>query len=355
MKKNSVNGQQYILVLGALLLCAFFLYVLRSVLLPFAVGIVVAYFLNPSVGRLAKFGMSRAIATSVVMGLFILILIPGIFLFGSMIVSQIADFIGKLPNYADTFVKRIMPLVEELKTRFTGFSSDNLESMLRENAFGSVNLLGKILKSVITNGFAFINLLSLLLISPVVAFYMLRDWPEFTDKMRELVPQKYRGNVLEAVQEVNKIVSGYLRGQFCVCLVLGSYYSLGLWSVNLEMGITVGFLAGMISFIPYVGSISGFIMAMALAITQYGTWDKITAVIVVFAIGQFVEGNFLTPKLVGENIGLHPVWVMFALLAGGVIWGLLGMIIAVPVAAIIGVLLRYLLKNYRESALYLDS
>ena len=184
---------------------------------------------------------------------------------------------------------------------------------------------------------------------------MLRDWHQFTDRIQGLIPQKHKQTVLDGMQEVNRIISGYLRGQALVCLCLGSYYSFGLWLVGLEMGVVVGFLAGIISFIPYVGSISGFLMAMALVITQYGTMPKIVAVLAVFAIGQFFEGNFLTPKLVGENIGLHPVWVMFALLAGGVLLGLLGMIIAVPCAAIIGVWLKYLIKNYKQSPMYLDN
>ena len=211
-----------------------------------------------------------------------------------------------------------------------------------------------IAQTIISNGFEFINLLSLLLISPVVAFYMLRDWHNFTDKIYGLIPHKQKKTVVDGINAVDRIISGYLRGQFMVCIILGSYYSFGLWLINLRLGILVGFLAGLISFIPYVGSISGFLLAMILVITQYGTMPKIAAVITVFAIGQFIEGNILTPKLVGENIGLHPVWVMFALLAGGVLLGLLGMIIAVPVAACIGVWLRYMVENYKNSAIYLE-
>jgi len=192
------------------------------------------------------------------------------------------------------------------------------------------------------------------LISPVVAFYMLCDWHEFTRKIFDLVPKKHKKAIKDGMQEVDRIISGYLRGQFLVCVSLGTFYSCGLWLVNLHLGVLVGFLAGMISFIPYVGSISGFLMAMVLVVTQYGTMPKIIEVVVVFGLGQFLEGNFLTPKLVGENIGLHPVWVMFALLAGGVLLGLLGMIIAVPLAACIGVFLRYLINNYKKSAVYLE-
>lgn len=356
MKKSDVNNQRYLLILSVLLICGGLLYVLRSVLLPFVVGIVLAYFLDPMVSKISKSGeTSRTIATTVVMVLFLLVLLPLCVLLGGAVFAQVSDFAVKLPEYIHSFARRIMLLVNELKAHFPALNAENLEGMIQDNAANSFKILGKILGRVLANGFAFINVLSLLLISPVVAFYMLRDWHKFTGRLLGLIPQKHKQTVLDGIQEVNKIISGYLRGQALVCLCLGSYYSFGLWLIGLELGVLVGFLAGIISFIPYVGSISGLLMAMALVITQYGTLPKIAAVLVVFGIGQFVEGNFLTPKLVGENIGLHPVWVMFALLAGGVLLGLLGMIIAVPVAAIIGVLLRYLIKNYKQSPLYLEN
>lgn len=355
MAKKNVDTQRYMLFLCVFLICGGFLYALRSVLLPFVVGIVLAYFLDPLVSKISKNGStSRTVATTVVMGVSLLILLPLLILLCSAVVSQAAEYAAKLPEYARSFAQRLLPILGEIKEHF-GFNYGNVENVLQENMANYLKILGKVLQSVVSNGFAFINVLSLLLISPVVAFYMLRDWHLFTAKIQGLIPQKHKQTVLDGMQQVNRIISGYLRGQALVCLCLGSYYSFGLWLVGLEMGVFVGFIAGIISFIPYVGSISGFLMAMALVITQYGTMPKIIAVLIVFGIGQFFEGNFLTPKLVGENIGLHPVWVMFALLAGGVLLGLLGMIIAVPCAAIIGVLLKYLIKNYKQSPMYLDS
>lgn len=355
MVKKNVDNQRYMLFLCVFVICGVFLYALRSVLLPFVVGIVLAYFLDPLVSKVSKNGStSRTVATTIVLGVSLLILLPLLVLLCSAVFSQAAEYAAKLPEYARLFAQRLLPVLGEVKERF-GFNYGNVENVLQENMANYLKIAGKVLQSIVSNGFAFINVLSLLLISPVVAFYMLRDWHQFTAKIQELIPQKHKQTVLDGIQQVNRIISGYLRGQALVCLCLGSYYSFSLWLVGLEMGVVVGFLAGIISFIPYVGSISGFLMAMALVITQYGTMPKIIAVLAVFGIGQFFEGNFLTPKLVGENIGLHPVWVMFALLAGGVLLGLLGMIIAVPCAAIIGVLLKYLIKNYKQSPMYLDN
>ncbi len=353
--KKEINQQRYLLIIGVMLICGSLLYVLRSVLLPFVMGIVIAYFLNPLVNKMVcKNRISRNLATIIVMSMFLLILLPLIVLLGSAAFSQVGQFLSNLPQHLSGFGAKMTVWVHQLQQYFPALAFENVEAALQENFGDSFKPVLKVVRSVINNGFALINILSLLLISPVVAFYMLRDWPTFTDKLLGLVPQKHKTQVQDGIKQINRIISGYLRGQVLVCIALGSIYSFGLWLIGLDLGLVVGFLAGLISFIPYVGSISGFLMAMVLVITQYGTLPKIIAVIAVFAVGQFLEGNFLTPKLVGENIGLHPVWVMFALLAGGVLLGLLGMIIAVPAAACIGVFLRYLIDNYKQSRIYLD-
>lgn len=352
MKDQQVKNKRYLLIAVVGVVVCGFLYVLRSVLLPFVVGIALAYFLNPFVQKMKK--LSRTSATVVVLGTFLLILFPLLLLIGGAAVSQIGQFLADLPQFISSFGEKITQWVHRLTVLAPSLGIENVEQMLQGNIGESFKPAAKVVKSVIQNGFALVNVVSLLLIAPVVAFYMLRDWPDFVGKIYDLVPKRNKKIVKEFAEEVNRIISGYLRGQFLVCVILGTFYSCGLWLVNLHLGVLVGFLAGLISFIPYVGSISGFLMAMVLVVTQYGTLPKILEVVAVFLIGQFIEGNFLTPKLVGENIGLHPVWVMFALLAGGVLLGLLGMIIAVPVAACIGVMLKMAIKEYKKSQIYLQ-
>ena len=226
--------------------------------------------------------------------------------------------------------------------------------MIKGNIGNGVKLASKLFQGLIANGFAFINLISLILITPIVAFYMLRDWDTFVKKFEGLLPKKSKRGIMQSMQEINTIIAGFIRGQLSVCVILGLYYSIGLKLVGLELGLLVGFIAGVISFIPYVGSITGFVLAIILAFAQFNDITHVMYVVAVFLSGQFLEGNFLTPKLVGDNVGLHPVWVMFALLAGGVLLGFLGLMLAVPVAAIIGVLLRNLIKRYKMSSLYLE-
>lgn len=258
------------------------------------------------------------------------------------------------PKYLALVLEKARPALQRLAERFPGLIGGNLEEMIKGNIGNGVKFAGALLKGLIANGFAFINLISLILITPIVTFYMLRDWDTFVCKFEGLLPKKSKKGIMESMKEINVIIAGFIRGQLSVCLILGLYYSIGLKLVGLELGLLVGFIAGVISFIPYVGSITGFVLGIILAFAQFGDVTHVMYVVAVFLSGQFLEGNFLTPKLVGDSVGLHPVWVMFALLAGGVLLGFLGLMLAVPVAAIIGVLVRNMIKRYKQSSLYLE-
>ena len=332
----------------------FLLYVLRSVLMPFVAGILVAYLLDPMVDRLQKFKMSRTCATLVVCVLTVLVVLPLLGLLLGMIENQVSLLLKITPKYLGLIMEKINPLLAKLIERFPELKDANLEEIVKANIGNALKIAGKVLKGVISNSFAILNIVSLLLVMPVVAFYMLRDWDSFVKKTEELLPKKSKKGIIDSFKEIDKIIAGFIRGQLSVCLILGVMYSIGLKLVGLELGLLVGFIAGIISFIPYVGSITGFVVGCILAFAQYGDFSHVVYVIIVFMVGQFIEGNFLTPKLVGESVGLHPVWVMFALLAGGVLLGFLGLMLAVPIAAIIGVLVRNAIKRYKKSSLYLD-
>lgn len=330
-------------------------YILRSVLLPFVAGIIIGYLLDPLTSKFTKLGLNRTLATFLVLFLVIITLVPALIILFGVIDEQLGRFITVVPQYIGSLIKKIEPLIIELQDRFPNLEPDKIKDYLRNNATNGLKLVGSVFRSVITGGFAFFNLLSLLLITPVVTFYMLRDWDKFIAKVDSLLPRSSKASIRQQAREIDRTLSGFIRGQFSVCVLLGTYYSLGLYFVGLELGVLVGFIAGLISFIPYVGSIVGFVVSLGIAFAQFDSLMPIIQVVIVFITGQFLEGNFLTPKLVGENVGLHPVWVMFALLAGGVLLGFLGLMIAVPVAAIIGVLIRHAIENYKKSSLYLDN
>ena len=332
----------------------YLLYILRSVLMPFVAGILLAYLLDPLVDKLQKLKISRLWATLLVCLTVILIILPTTGLFLGMLENQISLLLQATPKYLSLIMIKIRPILQNISERFPELKETNIEEIVHNNIGNSLKIIGQIFKSILSNGFALINLISLILITPVVTFYMLRDWDIFVKKFEGLLPKKSKKGIIDNLREINTIIAGFIRGQLSVCLILGLFYSIGLKLVGLELGLLIGFIAGIISFIPYVGSITGFVLGCILAFAQYGDTKHVIYVVGVFLVGQFLEGNFLTPKLVGESVGLHPVWVMFALLAGGVLLGFLGLMLAVPLAAIIGVLVRNAIKRYKLSSLYLD-
>ena len=356
MVKNTIASVKsnwiFWLVLFALFCC--FVYVLRSVLLPFVAGIIIGYLFDPLATKFEKWGMNRTCATILVLVTVVIIAVPALVLLINVIDNQVSTFINAVPAYMTSLLKKFEPFLARMQEDFPNLNAERVREYLRSNMANNLKVVGKILKSLISSGMAIMNLLSLLLITPIVAFYMLRDWDKFIEKIKGLLPRKSKKTIEEQAREIDKTLAAFIRGQLSVCVLLGSFYALGLHLVGLDLGLMVGFLAGLISFIPYVGSITGFLVSIGLAIAQFNTWEPFVAVVAVFMVGQFIEGNFLTPKLVGDSVGLHPVWVMFALLAGGVLLGFLGLMMAVPVAAVIGVLLRHAIKNYKKSQLYLE-
>lgn len=350
-KKFYVNPYMWLVIFAIFF---YSLYILRSVLMPFVAGILLAYLLDPVVEKLQKWKMSRLCATLLVCLLAILIILPALCFLGGMIENQIALLIKATPRYLGLIMEKVRPIIASLTERFPDLQDGQLETMIKANIGNGLKFFGKVLTKLVSNGFALINLLSLILIMPVVTFYMLRDWNVFVKKFEDLLPKKSKKGIMDILQEINKIIAGFVRGQISVCLILGAFYSIGLKAVGLDLGLLVGFIAGIISFIPYVGSITGFVLGVVLVFAQYGDINHVFYVVAVFLCGQFLEGNFLTPKLVGESVGLHPVWVMFSLLAGGVLLGFLGLMLAVPAAAIIGVLVRHGVDRYKTSSLYLD-
>ena len=346
------SNRNLIIWLALFVLFAAAVYTLRSVLMPFVAGIIIGYLLDPWASKFEKWGLNRTLATILTMVLVVLIIIPALVALVSIADSQLGHFLEVMPQYLASFGKKAEPIIISLQEKFPALETDKLRETLRGNMSNGLKMLGTLLRRLVSGGFALVNILSLLLITPVVAFYMLRDWDAFVSKVDGLLPKHYKKSIETQAKEIDGILSSFIRGQLSVCVLLGTFYAVGLYAVGLDLGVLVGFIAGVISFIPYVGTIFGFVVSMAIAFAQFDNFMPIAEVLGVFLVGQFIEGNFLTPKLVGESVGLHPVWVMFALLAGGSLLGFLGLMIAVPLAAIIGVLVKHGVENYKESSLY---
>lgn len=350
-KKSNSN---WIFWLTIFAIFCYFIYLTKSVIMPFVAGMIIAYLLDPFVKKLGKLKINRMYATVIVVFLVLIAVVPALLLLLSVIHEQIAKFVSSLPTLVPTIIAKTTPILEDIGVYFPSLAPENIREALQSNADNAVKIVTPLLKKVVSSSFAFVNVISLLIITPIVAFYMLRDWPVFTKKIDNLLPRKHRNEIRSVMKKIDRAIAGFLRGQFSVCVILGTIYSVGLYIVGLQMGVAVGFMAGIISFIPYVGTITGFVTAMIIAFIQYDTFGPIIQVVIVFIIGQLLESYYLTPTLVGDSVGLHPVWIMFAILAGGVILGFLGVLIAVPVAAIIAVLLRHFIDKYKKSALYTE-
>ncbi|MDX9689693.1 MAG: AI-2E family transporter [Proteobacteria bacterium] len=328
------------------------IWLLRPILLPFVAGGVLAYFLDPAVDKLSLWRVPRWLGTLIVLAaaavsaaLLVLLIFP-------LVQSQIIALLHALPDYVQLVKAKLLPPIYDWLGRLSPTEVEKLKEAAGSYAGDAVGIAGKFVTEMISKGFALFDILTLLIITPVVAFYLLRDWPDVKKNIDTLVPRKQHGMVREATSDINKTLSGFLRGQALVCLSLAIIYSVGLSIVGLEYGATIGIIAGVLSFIPYVGSGFGLIVSMILAFIQFDDPWSIGAVLVVFLIGQGLEGYVLTPKLVGDRVGLHPVWILFALFAGGALFGFVGILIAVPVAAVLGVLARLAIKHYKDSALY---
>jgi predicted PurR-regulated permease PerM len=328
------------------------LFLLRSILLPFVAGMAIAYFLDPVACRLERLGLTRPMATVIIVLSFFFVVGMAIFLLVPLVEEQVVAFAQKVPGYAQALLHRSDPLWRAAKAHLSPSDIERLRAAAGEYAGTLVTWVGRFFTGLLTGSLMVVNVLSLIFITPVVTFYLLRDWRRMTARINGWLPRAHAETIHRELAEIDAILSGFVRGQALVCLTLGSFYALGLTAVGLELGLVVGFTAGVISFIPYLGTISGFLVGIGLAFAQSQDWTLPLMVAGVFLVGNLLEGNVLAPKLVGEKIGLHPVWVIFALLAGGALFGFLGILLALPVAAVIGVLTRFAIDRYMASSLY---
>jgi predicted PurR-regulated permease PerM len=347
--------RQALFWLGALVVLIVVLWILREVLLPFVAGFVLAYLLNPLANRLERAGMKRTVASLIIVGVFVLLFIAVIMVLVPVLGNQLFAFIQHLPEY----VTRLQALLTQERwdwlQKIFGQVPDiqSLQKPLTDLMTQAAGWLIAFVQSLWSGGRAIISVFALIIITPVVAFYLLADWNRMVAKVESWIPRQHRDTVRRLAYEIDQAIAGFLRGQASVCLILGSYYAASLSVVGLNFGLLIGFFAGLLTFIPYVGSLTGLVLAVGVALVQFWPeWTRVVVVLGIFLVGQFLEGYVLAPRLVGNRVGLHPVWLMFALFAFGYLFGFVGLLMAVPLAAAVGVLVRFALKQYLSSSLY---
>ncbi len=329
------------------------LWLLSPILLPFIAGLVLAYFLDPVADALERLGLPRLVATATILVLSILLLV----LIGLLIVpilgDQIVKFAGDLPSLMQALLARFNEVAPQWVKDAIAKSGTDIQGSISDIAGKAAGWTATLLASIWSGGMALVNILSLLVVTPIVAFYLLADWDRLVAKVDSWLPRDHAAEIRSIFSDIDAALAGFIRGQGTVCLLLGIFYALALTIAELKFGLAIGLTAGLMSFIPFVGALVGGLMAIGVGLVQF--WPDFTSILIIigiFAAGQFLEGNFLSPKLVGSSIGLHPVWLMFALFAFGYVFGFVGLLLAVPMAAAAGVLVRFALNQYLASKLY---
>jgi predicted PurR-regulated permease PerM len=342
--------------LGVLAALFAFVYVFKGILLPFALGIALAYLLNPLVCRLSRLGLSRRIAAILILGGFLVLfgvifatLIPVIY-------RELVDLSQDIPALADKVLIMAEPYVSQFQNFFGLSGHGNLTTVFHNNAQAGTQAAGHVFKGIAAGGNVALDVISLVVFVPIVAYFMICEWMTITQWVDDLMPRDRRDTIKDLLHQIDRKLSGFVRGQISVAFILALGYAIALSLAGLKYGFLIGFSAGLLSIIPMLGSIVGFFAGVLAAWIQTGNdWMFIGLVAGIFIVGQLIEGNLLTPKIVGDKVGLHPLWIFFAILAGGSLFGILGMLLAVPVAAVASVLVAFGIRRYKKSSYYDDT
>lgn len=345
--------RQAIFWLTALVVFMGFLWLFNDILLPFIAGMALAYFLDPVADILERWGLSRLWSTIIITISFLVVFVLALMLLIPILASQLSGFVERLPDLVTSLQSLVASTESNWLRDLIGIEGKTLQDSVNEILKQGAGFITTILQQVWASGKSLLNIASLLVVTPVVAFYMLYDWDRMVAKIDNWLPRNQQQTIRDIFSDIDTAVAGFIRGQGSLCLVLGLFYGVSLTIAGLNFGLLIGLVSGLISFIPYVGSLTGLVLAVGVALVQFWPdYFSIGLIVGIFLVGQFLEGNILQPKMVGESVGLHPVWLMFALFAFGSLFGFVGMLIAVPAAAAVGVVVRFALGRYLDSDLY---
>ncbi len=342
------------LIFWSLSFAAFLLlvYIFKSVLLPFVLGMVIAYLLNPAVNALGRAKLSRGPASLLILSIFALVVAALMAVIVPLAYRELVELSENFPVYIEKLMSFIQPVSDRIEAYIGEKSGEDLRAMAGDNAGTAAAMAGAVAGGIAHGAQALLHFFTVLVITPIVAYFMMKEWPRITAWVTDQLPRRDKKTILDLLAKIDRKLSGFIRGQLTVALVLGIFYAAALAAAGLQYGFLIGLCAGFLSVIPMVGSTIGLLVSIAVAWFQTGAWELPVIVGSIFLFGQLVEGNFLTPKIVGDRVGLHPLWIFFALMAGGSLFGVLGMLIAVPVAAVASVLIAFGLQQYKASPYY---
>ena len=329
-------------------------WLLAPILTPFVFAAMLGWLGDPLVDRLQARGWSRQAAVVIVFSAMTVIVVIALLLLVPMIERQLEILFESLPRYRDWLIGTVLPWLEARTglDLMEWFDPGRLIQLVREHWERAGGIAANVLGYVSRSGFLLVAWVANIVLVPVLTFYFLRDWDVLVQRIASLVPRDHLAIASRLARESDSVLGAFLRGQFTVMIILGVLYAIGLWAVGLDLGLLIGFIAGLVSFVPYLGPATGVVLGVIAALVQYGDWQHVALVLGVFGLGQVIESYWLTPRLVGDRIGLHPVAVIFAIMAGGQLFGFLGVLLALPIAAVANVMLRYAHERYTQSPLY---
>jgi predicted PurR-regulated permease PerM len=336
------------LIVAAFILLSLF----QSILLPFAAGFVIAYVLAPVVARFEQRGIRRTLGSLAVLAAFVLGFALMLLLLVPLIQVQVVQLVGKVPDLVSTLQTQVGNMIDILQRHLPASEVDKVRDAVGSKLGEAVTWIATLAQGLVTSSIAILNIVSLVIVTPIVTFFLLRDWVDMVALIDSYLPRQSLDTLRGLARVISDTLVGFIHGQALICVILATYYSIALTIAGLDSSLGLGVLIGVLAIIPILGVTTGFILSIGLAASQYGTWTAVFVVAGIFIFGQLVEANILTPKLVGDRIHLHPVWVIFALFAGGTLFGFVGVLLAVPAAAVFGVLTRFALGRYRGSSLY---
>lgn len=324
----------------------------NAVLLPFVLGMVIAYLLNPLVNWFAKVKLGRRPAALIILTVFFALFAGLLALVAPVIYRELSELMKEIPNYIERLKSLLEPVTERVEDFIGQQDKEEVQALVTDHAATAVAALGSVAGGLVYGGQMMLHFISLIVITPIVAYFMMKEWPRIVAWIENILPRPSKNTILSLLDQIDRKLSGFIRGQVTVAFMLGLAYALGLSIVGLKYGFLIGILAGLLSIIPMVGSVTGFIVGVAVAWFQTYSWEFPLVVASIFIIGQIIEGNILTPKIVGDRVGLHPLWIFFALMAGASLFGFLGMLLAVPVAAVASVIISFMIREYKFSPFF---
>ena len=336
-----------------------FMWLFSEVMMPFVLGFAIAYLLNPLLVRMDNYGIKRKLSVLVLLMTFLSLITVILAVILPIISREAGQFIDDLPRYMSQIWAWVQPYTVVIQDKVGPNEVDQIKESAQSYLSNALGAGKNVISSLVNGGQIVISVAITIVFTPIVAYFVMKEWVVITDWLEDMMPEHTRGTIKDLLKQINQKISGFIRGQLSVCAVLGLFYGIALSLAGLKYGFFIGLMAGLLSIIPMVGTIVGFVVSVLVALIQaYDPstmgfdWQFVGIIVAIFVVGQILEGNVLAPKLIGDSVGLHPLWIMFSLLAGGALLGILGMLIAVPVAAIAGVLISFAILKYKSGKYY---